>query len=211
MISSLATLLADVAAGCPPAPDGRVTVLPPPSLRDSGVLAFTAHHVVFADVTTDWVQASLPDGDPLAAPVSARFLTRLEDRLHRRAGLFDLLAVAPSRPGPAPLELVPDDGRDHPRVLRVLRYRDEVTVWTGAGATVTIGRGVAGRYEVAIEVDPAKRNQGLGRRAALAARYLVPAGASLWAQIAPGNAASVRAFLAAGYVPVGAEVLLTRD
>jgi hypothetical protein len=33
-------------------------------------------------------------------------------------------------------------------------------------------------------------------------RSLVPA------QVAPGNAASVRAFLAAGYRPVGAEVLL---
>ncbi|NUR85978.1 MAG: GNAT family N-acetyltransferase, partial [Nonomuraea sp.] len=32
----------------------------------------------------------------------------------------------------------------------------------------------------------------------------------LWAQVAPGNAASVRAFLAAGYVPIGAEALLVR-
>jgi RimJ/RimL family protein N-acetyltransferase len=30
----------------------------------------------------------------------------------------------------------------------------------------------------------------------------------IWAQVAPGNAASVRAFLAAGYQPVGAEALL---
>jgi hypothetical protein len=37
----------------------------------------------------------------------------------------------------------------------------------------------------------------------------MPVDAPLWAQIAPGNAASVRAFLAAGYVPVGAEALLT--
>ncbi|NGN62857.1 GNAT family N-acetyltransferase, partial [Streptomyces sp. A7024] len=50
---------------------------------------------------------------------------------------------------------------------------------------------------------------GLGRRLAAAARRLVPDGAPLWAQIAPGNAASVRAFLAAGFRPVGAEALLT--
>jgi RimJ/RimL family protein N-acetyltransferase len=29
----------------------------------------------------------------------------------------------------------------------------------------------------------------------------------LWAQVAPANVASLRAFLAAGYRPVGAEVL----
>jgi hypothetical protein len=40
---------------------------------------------------------------------------------------------------------------------------------------------------------------------------LVPGGQPLWAQIAPGNAASVRAFLAAGFLPVGAEALLSRD
>jgi hypothetical protein len=44
---------------------------------------------------------------------------------------------------------------------------------------------------------------------AAAARHLVPDGRPIWGQVAPGNAASLRAFLAAGYVPVGAEVLLT--
>ncbi len=42
-----------------------------------------------------------------------------------------------------------------------------------------------------------------------AARHLVPASASLWAQVAPASAASVRALLAAGYRPVGAEAHLT--
>jgi hypothetical protein len=36
----------------------------------------------------------------------------------------------------------------------------------------------------------------------------VPGGSPLWAQIAPANAASVGAFLAAGYKPVGAEAHL---
>jgi RimJ/RimL family protein N-acetyltransferase len=76
------------------------------------------------------------------------------------------------------------------------------------GGTVLTGRGVAGRWEVAVEVDPGARGAGLGRRLARAARHLVPEGETLWAQIAPGNAASVRALLAAGYSPVGAEALL---
>ena len=41
-----------------------------------------------------------------------------------------------------------------------------------------------------------------------AAAHLAPDGAPMWAQIAPGNAASLRAFLAAGYRPVGQEALL---
>jgi hypothetical protein len=43
---------------------------------------------------------------------------------------------------------------------------------------------------------------------AAAARALAPERRPIWAQVAPGNAASVRAFLAAGYRPVGAEALL---
>jgi L-amino acid N-acyltransferase YncA len=94
------------------------------------------------------------------------------------------------------------------RLARALRYRDDVRAWEVPGAIVVLGRGVAGRWEVSVEVELEHRGQGLGRELALAARHLVPGGAPLWAQIAPGNAASVRAFLAAGYKPVGAEALL---
>jgi RimJ/RimL family protein N-acetyltransferase len=46
---------------------------------------------------------------------------------------------------------------------------------------------------------------------ARAAAGLVPAGEPLWAQVAPGNAASLRALAAAGFVPVAAEVLFPRS
>jgi L-amino acid N-acyltransferase YncA len=89
-----------------------------------------------------------------------------------------------------------------------MRYRTEVRAWQAPGGVVVIGRGVAGRREAAIEVDPGGRGRGLGRKLATAARHLVPDGAPVWAQIAPGNAASVRTFLAAGFAPVGGEALL---
>jgi RimJ/RimL family protein N-acetyltransferase len=60
---------------------------------------------------------------------------------------------------------------------------------------------------VGIEVDASARGRGLGTALAAAAPALVPAGAPLWAQVAPANTASLRAFLAAGWRPVGAEVL----
>src|SRR5262249_1839971 len=97
---------------------------------------------------------------------------------------------------------------DHPRVRRARRYRDDVRAYTVPGGMVAIGRGLAGRWEVSLEVEDGYADRGLGRAMARAARSLGPAGRPLWAQIASGNAASVRAFLAAGYVPVGQEALL---
>jgi hypothetical protein len=37
---------------------------------------------------------------------------------------------------------------------------------------------------------------------------LVPAGEPVFAAVAPGNACSLRAFLAAGFTPVGSEVII---
>jgi hypothetical protein len=206
----LGDILARAAAGCPPSPDGGLTVLAQPSDRDAGVIAFTAHSVVFANVAAGWVRACIPAGD-LSAPMTPRFLQALGKRLGRRAASTDMLTVAAALPGPPELPLTRVDGGDHPRVRRARRYRDELAVWAGGGAVVMIGRGVAGRWEVAVEVEPGRRNGGLGRTAVRAARHLVPGGEPLWAQISPGNAASVRAFLAAGFVPAGAEALLVRS
>lgn len=203
----VARLLDEVAAGRFPVPDGSVTILPQPSPRYAGVFAFTAHSVIFADADPAWIAGQLPPGD-LAAPILPPFLQALSARTHRRVNSIDMLCVAASLPGPPAVRLSSAAGAAHPRVARALRYRDDVRVWATAGGVVLVGRGVAGRWEAAIEVDPASRGHGLGRELAAAARHLVPSGAPVWAQIAPGNAASVRAFLAAGFAPVGGEALL---
>jgi len=109
----------------------------------------------------------------------------------------------------APTATAPTPTARHARIARALHYRDDVRAWQTAGGVIVLGRGVAGRWETAIEVDPQCRGAGLGRQLASAARHLVPEGEPVWAQIAPGNAASVRAFLRAGFRPVGGEVLLT--
>ena len=189
-----------------PAADASVTTLPAPSLALAVVVGGTAWHVVAADVDPGWVAAAVAH-DPIAAPLGARFLAALADRIGAEPGSLDAVLVAP-RPG-RPSELVPVSDLDHPRVQRALHHRRDVGVWTtpdGAGL-VTVGRGVAGRWETSLEVDPMARGRGLGTALAAAAASLVPDGAPLWAQIAPGNVASLRAFLAAGYRPVGAEVL----
>jgi len=203
----LAAVLARVAAGDFPAADGGVTVLPAPSPRDSGVLGFTAHAVVFADANPAWVTAQLPAGD-LAAPLSPAFLQALCQHTGREMHTIDMLCTATTRPGPPPLALTAEPDRSHPRIARATRYRDDVQAWRADGGVVLLGRGVAGRWEASVEVDANRRGHGLGRALAAAARHLAPPGTPLWAQISPANAASVRAFLAAGFTPVGAEAHL---
>jgi GNAT superfamily N-acetyltransferase len=204
---ALAAIFDAVADGRFPPADGQVTILPQPSLRDAGVIGFTGHSVVFTDAEPDWVAAQLPRGD-LGAPLSPRFLHALGTHTGREVHQTDMLACAATLAGPPPVELTSEADPAHPRIARALRYRDEVRAWQAACGVVLIGRGPAGRWEVAVEVDADQRGRGHGRALAAAARHLAPGGAPLWAQIAPGNAASVRAFLAAGFRPAGAESLL---
>lgn len=203
----LHAVLDDAAAGRFPPADGGVTVLPQPSPHDCGVFGFTAHAVIFADADEDWVRSLLPPGD-LGAPLNSAFLQKLCEATGRVAGSIDVLCVAQPLDGPPPLALTPEPDLSHPRIERALRYRHDVRAWRADGGVVLLGRGVAGRPETAIEVDDDRRERGLGRALAWAARHLATAGEPLWAQVAPANAASVRAFLAAGFTPVGAEVLL---
>jgi GNAT superfamily N-acetyltransferase len=205
----LRAVLNDAAAGRFPPADGGVTVLPQPSPRDCGVFGFTAHAVIFTDADEGWVTSLLPPGD-LGAPLNAAFLQALCEATGRVAGSIDMLCVAEPLDGPPPVALTPEPDLSHPRIERALRYRDDVRAWRVDGGVVLLGRGVAGRLETAIEVDDDRRERGLGTALARSARHLATSGEPLWAQVAPANAASVRAFLAAGFTPVGAEVLLAR-
>ncbi|MFI1935905.1 GNAT family N-acetyltransferase [Streptomyces purpureus] len=207
---TLADILDAAANGQFPAPDGSTTVVPAPSRRDTGVIAFTAHSVVFTDEDPGWVRATLAalDCDELAATMNPRFLNAFLDRTGRRTDTIDLLTVAHSLPGRTALDLREITDPVHPRVVRARRRRDGVRVWVADGGILVLGRGVAGRWEAAIEVDEDARHRGLGRELAVAARHLVPPGEPVWSQQAAGNARSIRAFQAAGYRPVGAEALL---
>lgn len=79
-----------------------------------------------------------------------------------------------------------------------------------AGGLLTLGHGLARRVEVSIEVD--EKDRGRGRGAGLGPGSAGDRGAwrGVFAQVSPGNVASLRCFLAAGYRPAGAEVLFLR-
>ncbi len=206
---SLLDVFAAAAEGRYPPPDGTVEVHPDAPGKACGVVGFPARFYVLAPVDPDWVQAQLPPGD-YSAPLGARFLVALAGQVGAHPGSADALLAARAHGHGSDLELRELVGDGHPRVRRAHRYRDEVRAWQtpdGAGCLI-IGRGLAGRWELAYEVDPAARGRGLGRALAAAALGLLPAGTPLFAQVAPGNSHSMRATLAAGYRPIGAEVLL---
>ncbi|MFE2579040.1 GNAT family N-acetyltransferase [Streptomyces sp. NPDC059378] len=209
MTRNLRDILEAAARGVFPAADGATTVVPQHCPRDAGVIAFTAHSVVFTDEDPRWVRETLAamDCDALAAPMNARFLAALLERTGRRHDTIDLLLVGSPLPGEPALSLTEIEDPDHPRVVTSRRRRDDVRVWTAEGGVLVLGRGVAGRLEVAVEVAEGLRHRGLGRRLVTAARQL-GGGEPVWAQVSPGNARSLRAFQAAGYVPVGSEALL---
>lgn len=209
MPDTLRDILDAAARGEFPPDDGGVTVVPQHGRRDAGVIAFTAHSVVFTDEDPQWVRTLLRslDCDVLAAAMNPRFLAAFMDRTGRTTDTIDLLTVATPVPGPPSLALSELRDPDHPRVVRARKQRAEVRVWAVDGGVLVLGRGVAGRLEAAVEVEESVRHRGLGRALAAAARQL-SGGEPVWAQLAAGNARSVRAFQAAGFRPVGAEALL---
>jgi hypothetical protein len=125
-------------------------------------------------------------------------------------GSHDAVLVATGTgAGPSGLR-VRHDLDDHPRVVRSRRHRRDVDVYGDDAGLVTVGRGLVDRLELSVELLPAVAHGGrAGRRLVAAGRGVVPAGELVWAQVAPGNAASLRAFLSCGFVPIGAETLFS--
>ncbi|MER7719168.1 GNAT family N-acetyltransferase [Streptomyces flaveolus] len=207
-MESLREILDAAARGAFPPADGGTTVVAQPGPREAGVIAFTGHSVVFTDEDEGWVRETLGSlgCDPLAATMHARFLAALMERTGRATDTIDALLTGAPLAGRPELTLTEVADPAHPRVVSARRRRDDVRVWAADGGVLVLGRGVAGRLEVAVEVAEDARHRGLGRRLVRAARQLA-GGEPVWAQVSPGNARSLRAFQAAGYRPVGSEAL----
>lgn len=209
----LAQLFADLARGVYPPADGHTEPMPAPPGASAAVLAFTAHSVVAADVDPVWVAEQCPAGD-LSRAFSPAFLSALAARTGTQTGAHDLILAAPGlceEPDDEPLILIsgPDE---HPRAQRAYRMRKSVRVYrtVDGHGLLALGRGLAGRWEAGFEVAPDARNRGVGRRLARGARRLIGPDETLFLQVAVGNTASLRACLAAGFGPVGGEMLFTR-
>ena len=205
----LSALFTRLARGAFPPADGVTEAMPRAAGAVVGVLAFTGHCVVAADVDPAWVATVCPPWR-LSAAYAPEFLAALAEQTGGRPQALDVLLGAPAEDGPPQLALSPThDLGTHPRVARSYRMRTDVSVYQteDSAGLLTLGRGLAGRWEAGFEVAEGARNRGLGRRLAAAARRLIPAGEYLFLQVAPGNAASLRVILAAGFVPLGSELL----
>jgi hypothetical protein len=199
-------LLHAAARGTFPPEDGRTEVGGPVEGAPAAALSFTAHHAVAADVPAEEVLARVDPGD-LKGPLAPGVLAWLAERTGLVAGSLDVvLAWVPERavPGVAVREVEPGD---HPRVVRARRWRSELRVFEGDGGVVVVGRGVAERLELSVEVDAGRRDRGLARRLVAGALRAAEPGEPVFAQVAAANAASLRALQPAGFAAVGAEVL----
>lgn len=117
-METLRDILDGAAHGVFPPEDGRTTVVPQQSPRDAGVLAFTAHSVVFTDEDPQWVHDTLRavDCDALSASMNPRFLAALMERTGRTAETIDAMLVGsplPGGPPPSP-PLTEIEDREHP-------------------------------------------------------------------------------------------------
>jgi hypothetical protein len=210
MTHPLQGILDGVARNKYPANDWHVEVLPPLEGKLQVIVGLTGHCVVTGGFDED-ARARIIETDPATA-MSAPCLMWIAEQLDARVGTYDALLLAHGTGAGAPDWLEPIDDLDHPRVERAQRYRRDTRIYRtpDAAGVVIVGHGLCGRWEVAYEVDAPARAQGLGRRLIAAARALVPHGDAIWAQVAPGNAASMRSTIAGGFTPVGSEVLFPR-
>jgi GNAT superfamily N-acetyltransferase len=200
-------LLCDAARGAFPPEDGRTEVVGAAAGAPAAVLSFTAHHVVAADVPADEVLARIDPAD-LKGPLAPGVLAWLAERTGLVAGSLDvLLAWVPERAAPPGIPVHEVEPGEHPRIARARRWRRDLRVFAGDGGMVVLGRGLAGRLELSVEVDRPERDRGLARRLIAAALAAAAPREPVFAQVAAANAASLRALQPAGFAAVGAEVL----
>ncbi|WP_344649482.1 hypothetical protein [Cryptosporangium japonicum] len=195
----------DAADGRFPDDDGTVTTVPALDGGRECAVAFTGHAVVATALSAAQVAAEKPDGFGRSmSPDFLRFLAGPAGDV----GDLDVTVVARGRGGAAALPKL-TDADDHPRVAFARERRSNVRVYGDERGLVTLAEGIAGRLEMSIELHhQTARGRGNGRSLIREALSLVPRDEAVFAGVSPGNARSLRSFLAVGFVPVGSEVLI---
>ncbi len=189
----LLAVLRSAAAGEFPPADGQAVYLPPLGRGGAAVVSLTGR----AYLATDRRVPGLDGFGSALQPEVLRFLAG-----EREVGTLDVTLVARGRGGGTLPSRTDLDG--HPRVRLARALRDAVRVYGDERGLVTVAVGLAGRTEMSVEADL----PGTGRALIREALALVPVGEPVFAAVAPGNARSLRAFLAEGFVPLGSEVII---
>jgi hypothetical protein len=211
----LAGLITDAAAGRFPAVDGGWRRVPPWRPGLEAIVAFTGHAVlaVAPDIPDQWLASLGADG--FGGAHDPRLITALAGP----GGWIDSLDIVMAgrgsgRAGQPPRLVDRPDLATHPRAGFAARIRDEPRPMGYPGrdraALAVLSRGIAGLTELSFELEPQHRGRGGGAELVRDALSAVPSGQLVLAAVAPGNAASVRALLAASFVPLASIQLFRR-
>jgi hypothetical protein len=191
------------ACGRFPPVDGTLRVLPAFAGGLEASIGFTGHALVCTALEPRAVHAR--GVDAFGGSLGPEFLCWLAGE-GGQVGSLDVTLVGRGRgQGQLPRRY---DLDDHPRVRLARGQRQGVEVYGDERGLVTLSNGLAGRHELSIEVVSDEQGRGHGRALLGDALGLVPAREPVFAAVAAGNARSLRAFLALGFVPLGCEVLL---
>jgi pimeloyl-ACP methyl ester carboxylesterase len=203
----LAYFLDAVDGRFPPA-DGGVTVVPALTRRLECSVAFTGHAVIATALPAADIHTYKPDGFGASlAPDFLRYLAGPTGWI----GVIDATLAGRGTGGTPRLQPFAD-ADEHPRVGHARQLRTNVRVFGDERGLITLAHGLTGRSELSIELHrPHDGSHGHGRSLLTDALSLVPDGEPVFAAVSPGNARSLRAFLATGFTPIGAEVLLRPD
>lgn len=202
----VAELLAAAAARRFPVADGGWHRVPPWREGVEAVLAFTGHAVLAVGPAVP--DAVLAAADGYGGAHHPRLLLDLAGPNGWIDSLDAVLVLPPGERG-EPLVARPDLA-EHDRVRFAEAVRTDVRVLgRAAGSDVaTLSRGIGGLPEISVELAPDHRGRGEAATFVRAAAASAPADEVVVAAVAPGNAASLRAFLAAGFAVVGSVQLI---
>lgn len=202
----LAALFADATEGRFPPSDGTVRVLPPLHMGLHAIVSFTGHVLLCTDRTQAEVDAVGPDAyGGTEHPSFVQWFAGPGGWVNVHDAV--MFAWGTGLGGGSLVRR--DDLLDHERARYARDLREDVSVFADDRGVVTIGRGVAGRREMGFEVhDEEQRGRGTGTAMLRDVLGLLPAGATVFAQVAPANARSLRVLLRAGFVPICSEILI---
>jgi hypothetical protein len=211
----LAGLITAAAAGRFPVADGgwRRVPLWRPGLE--AIIAFTGHAVlaVAPDISDRQLRSLGADG--FGGAHDPRLITALAGP----GGWIDCLDIVMAgrgtgQPGQPPRLVDRPDLAAHPRAAFAAGIRDQPRPMGYPDrrrlALAVLSRGIAGLTELSFELEPGRRGQGGGAALVRDALSAIPSGQLVLSAVAPGNAASVRALLAAGFAPLASIQLFRR-
>lgn len=195
-----------VARGNHPPADGGVTFLPELQNGNRAIVALTGHAFIATSQSADEFADLHIDG--FGAALHPKVVLRVADG--GIVGCDDATLVARGVPGPVELTRT-SQWDDHHRVRHAREIRQNVVVYGDDYGFFTIADGLGGRQEIGIELAEPGRVKGLGRHLIEQALHTIEPGSALFAAVSPGNARSLRAFLAVGFTPIGSEVIVDRS